>query len=245
MTEDNMKRIEQELLAIEQSRLADHSNITEALAGKADRQERSNIPPIYFDAHLGNFRTPVYEDQGTVKLMNQIIKEWYRNFEENDRQGKGLYLWSKAKGSGKTRMAVSLFNEMMVEHGVVGYFATSTQIITEIKNTWDNDYVSEGALLDKLTKYRVLIIDDFGTEMPKQWINERFYHIINERYTHRKMTIYTSNYDLDELKYDDRIIDRIYEKSIIVQMPEESIRRKLAKAEQEEIIRRLQKGQGS
>ena len=146
-----------------------------------------------------------------------------------------MYIWSETKGSGKTRMAISLLNEILVEHRIFGYFATSTQIINEIKNTWDNDAMSESELLRKLTRYHVLIIDDFGTELPKQWINERFYHIINERYNNQKLTIYTSNHNLENLRYDDRIIDRIFESTFVVPMPEESIRRKLAKVEQERI----------
>ena len=214
----------------------DPMNGIEALATKRTEQERANIPVIYQDAHLGNFRTPIYSDQDTVRLMNKIIKVWYQNFKENFEKGKGLYLWSSTKGSGKTRMAIILLNEILDSHRIFGYFATSTQIINEIKNSWNDDTQSESELLTKLSKYRVLVIDDFGTELPKQWINERFYHIINERYNHRKLTIYTSNHDLDSLLYDDRIIDRIYESTYVVQMPEESIRRKLAMEEQRKLI---------
>ena len=167
----------------------DPMNGIEALATKRAEQNRANIPVIYQDAHLGNFRTPIYSDQDTVRLMNKIIKVWYQNFTENFEKGKGLYLWSQTKGSGKTRMAISLLNEILVSHKIFGYFATSTQIINEIKNSWNDDTQSESELLTKLSKYRVLVIDDFGTELPKQWINERFYHIINERYNHRKLTL--------------------------------------------------------
>ena len=218
-------------------------NITKALDGKREAQEKANIPKFYRDAHLGNFRAPIYDDQETIKLMNEIIRKWYHDFKDNYEQGKGLYLWSRAKGSGKTRMAVSLMNEIMVEHGIYGYFATSTQILNEIKETWDNDGPSESELLRKLIKYQVLVIDDFGTEIPKDWINERFYHIVNERYNAKQLTIYTSNHSLEDLKYDDRIIDRIYETTYVVPMPEESIRRKLAQAEQEQIIKKAKEGQ--
>lgn len=215
-------------------------NTGEALDGKRKEQERANIPKIYRDAHFGNFRTPIYRDQETVKLMNEIIRKWYHDFENNYKLGKGLYLWSSAKGSGKTRMAVSLLNEIMVEHGIHGYFTTSTQILTEIKRTWDSDTVSESELLDKLAKYHVLVIDDFGTEIPKPWINTRFYHIVNERYNNMKLTIYTSNHNLNRLQYDERIIDRIRETSYIIPFPEESVRTKISNTQ----IANMAGGQG-
>ena len=233
-SEAQIQALEAELEQIANQRMDRMSGI-EALAGKRTEQERANIPLIYRDAHLGNFRTPIYTDQNKVRLMNKIISTWYKDFETNYKKGKGLYIWSETKGSGKTRMAISLLNEILVEHRIFGYFATSTQIINEIKNTWDDDTTSESELLWKLTRYHVLIIDDFGTELPKQWINERFYHIINERYNNQKLTIYTSNHNLESLRYDDRIIDRIFESTFVVPMPEESIRRKLAKVEQERI----------
>ena len=229
MTDEEMERKWVELKAqLEGSRNTGPLNITKALDGKREAQERANIPKFYRDAHLGNFRTPIYDDQETLKLMNEIIRKWYHEFKDNYERGKGLYLWSSAKGSGKTRMAVSLMNEIMVEHGIYGYFTTSTQILTEIKRTWDRDDVSESEILDKLTKYHILVIDDFGTEIPKDWINTRFYHIINERYNNMKLTIYTSNHNLDRLQYDERIIDRIRETAYIVPFPEESVRAKIS-----------------
>lgn len=245
MTDEEMERKWVELKAqIEGSRSTARMNGIRSLECRRDTQKTANIPDIYQDAHLGNFRTPIYADQDAVKVMNGIIREWYKNFDENFAKGKGLYLWSGTKGSGKTRMAISLLNEIMVEHGKTMYFSTSTQILNEIKETWDSDGPSESELLRKLIKYQVLVIDDFGTEIPKDWINERFYHIVNERYNAKQLTIYTSNHSLEDLKYDDRIIDRIYETTYVVPMPEESIRRKLALAEQEQIIKKAKGGQG-
>lgn len=241
MTDEEMERKWVELKAqLEGSQKKEPLNIMSTLDGKRKEQERANIPKFYRDAHFGNFRTPIYSDQKTVKLMNEVIRKWYQNFEENYEQAKGLYLWSNAKGSGKTRMAISLLNEIMVEHGIYGYFTTSTQILTEIKRTWDRDDVSESELLDKLTKYHILVIDDFGTEIPKPWINTRFYHIINERYNNMKLTIYTSNHNLNRLQYDERIIDRIRETAYIVPFPEESVRAKISNTQ----IANLVGGQG-
>ncbi len=79
------------------------------------------------------------------------------------------------------------------------------------------------------------VIDDFGTENAKDWKNEKFYSIINGRYVEKKITIFTSNFSLDDLSYDDRIINRIKERVLQIPFPEESIRETLAKKLKEEL----------
>lgn len=90
-----------------------------------------------------------------------------------------------------------------------------------------NDY-TESKLIDELVGTEILILDDFGTEQVKEWIDERFYNIINERYINKKVTFYTSNLSIDELQYNDRITNRIKETSYELHFPEESIREYIA-----------------
>ncbi len=93
-------------------------------------------------------------------------------FEDAKRNGMGLYLYSKAKGSGKTRMAASLANEIMEKHDTGVKFATSLNILAEIRRTFDNNsQYTESQLLDALVMAEVLIIDDFGTEKATAWVS--------------------------------------------------------------------------
>ena len=87
----------------------------------------------------------------------------------------------------------------------------------------------------------MLVLDDFGTETVKDWISERFYHIINERYVNQLVTIYTSNKQISELDYDDRITNRILERSLEVMFPEESVRVKLAQEQREKMYAGVRK----
>ena len=67
----------------------------------------------------------------------------------------------------------------MHEHGIQVKFATSLNILQEIKSTWgqSGNKQQEGYLLDALQTVKVLVIDDFGTEETKDWIREKFYQI--------------------------------------------------------------------
>lgn len=203
---------------------------------KMNRRLRfANIPPTFKDMQLNTFKKSVYQLQDSkdkIDVIVSAVKTYLTNFEEMQSEGKGLYLYSNTKGSGKTRLIASVANKLLENHQVK--FATSTAILQEIKKTWEDkekgkDKQSESKLIEDLINTEILIIDDFGTEQVKDWNNERFYHIINERYINKKVTLYTSNYSLNELNYDDRITNRIKEQAFQLPFPEESVRELLAK----------------
>ena len=209
---------------------------------KRELEERqrsfAEIPAVFRDLRLETFSTAVYTDKTMINDAVGVIKYFMQNVEKMIDDGIGLYISSSTKGSGKTRMAASIANELMHDYGYPVKFATSIQIINAIKATWDKKNTeSESALLAHLTRIKVLVFDDFGTESVKDWIGERFYHIINERYVNNLPTIYTSNYRLDQLEYDDRITDRILEKSLQVIFPEESVRKKIAEQRENEMLK--------
>lgn len=148
----------------------------------------ANIPESFKDMRIDGFKTDIYATQNSrnkADMALKAIKYWLHNFEDMKQRGMGLYLHSSVKGSGKTRMAVSIANELIYEKQIQVKFATSLQILNEIKASWDKQdrECSESKLFDFLSTTKVLIIDDFGVEdSEKTWIKEKFYHIINTRY---------------------------------------------------------------
>lgn len=219
----------------------------ECRCGKLKRQIMENrktfadIPESFSDVRLDSFGSDIYEKPNGRKMAEiaiKGIKYWLGDFESMYDRGIGLYLHSATKGSGKTRMAVSVANELMYEKHIQVKFTTSMQILNEIKASWDRQSCdNESKLLDFLCTADVLVIDDFGTESTeKEWVNQRFYHIINTRYVNKKITIFTSNEKLDDLRYDDRIVNRIKERVFSIPFPEESIRDIIAKKNMQELI---------
>lgn len=207
----------------------------------------ANIPESFKDIRLESFDIQAYstnESRNKAKTVVKCINYWLSEFEALKSRGMGLYLYSKTKGSGKTRMAVSVANELVYEKDFSVKFCTSLQILNEIKATWNkSDNSTESELLEKLSSVEILIIDDFGTEQSeKSWINERFYQIINNRYIDKKITIFTSNERLDLLKYDDRITNRIKERVFQIPFPEESIRDSIAKSNMIELVNGVRNG---
>jgi len=199
----------------------------------------ANIPENFKGLLLDNFRTDIYLDKRSRNVAANIvigIKRWLDEFGKIEKSGLGLYMYSEAKGTGKTRMLASIANEL-VNKGIQVKFATSLQILQEIKSTWDKnaDY-SERRLLNDLSNTRVLAIDDFGVEKDQPWINERFLQILNERCNVKKITIFSSNIEPGRLKYDERIIDRLKECTMSVHFPEHGVREAIGKEKREKFL---------
>lgn len=196
------------------------------------------IPDAFKGCFLQNFSLGVYlstDGKNVASAACRSVKRYLAQVEQAHDAGLGLYLYSHAKGSGKTRMAASIANKLIERWPVK--FATSTEILQEIRATYDRDSGQrESELIDALTKVDVLVIDDFGAENLTGWVNEKFYHIINERYIGKKMTFFTSNESVERLKFDDRIKSRVQEMTYQIPFPEESVRESMARERNRKIM---------
>ena len=206
----------------------------------------AEMPEMYKDCTFANLRSNVYQSPDSKETFIQAakaVKYWLENIGEMQKQGMGLYICSGVKGSGKTRFACSMANELMQKYQKSVKFTTSLRILEEIKSTWSaRDNAAESNLIRDLTYADILIIDDFGADSGKDWINEKFYGIINGRYVDRKITIFTSNYRISQLPYDDLITNRILERSYEIPFPEESVREHIAEEARNNMIAAIQKG---
>lgn len=209
-----------------------------------ERLKFAEIPKMYRDFVMKDLKSSVYlktESKKVFSQAGQIVSDWLKKLPEELEKGEGLYLFSNAKGSGKTMVACCLANEIIKRYEKPVKFTTSLRILDEIKNTWEDKVNTEGKLIEDLSRTEILIIDDFGADSGKEWINERFYSIINGRYVDRKITIFTSNCQISELKYDERITNRILERSLEIPFPEESVRAHMAQHIRMEMVQGMQK----
>ena len=205
----------------------------------------ADIPEAFKDLSVNSFDTSLYKtEQGKYEAINakKLCGNYIKEFEQMRVQGKGLYLFSEIKGSGKTRMAVSIANALINYKEVSVKFTTALRVLEEIKNTFGDKENTESKLLQELSRVDVIIFDDIGTENSTNWVNEKFYSILNERLVNNKITIFTSNCKMEDLKLDDRIKSRIQKMAMPVKFPNESIRGYLAQSENDALIKRLLEG---
>jgi DNA replication protein DnaC len=87
-------------------------------------------------------------------------------------------------------------------------------------------------MMSDLKTCELLIIDDFGVEKITDWVREKMYEIINERYLANRPTIFTANSDIKDLPYDERITNRIEQMCVAIHYPEVSVRSAIGKLRQ-------------
>lgn len=208
--------------------------------------EFADIPEVFKNLTINSFRIDLYsKDESRQKAMiaKKMAANFVKNFETFQEEGKGLYLYSNIKGSGKTRMAISIGNALMKVKKVGVKYTTTIDLLNEIKKTFDEDSeVTESELINSIRKIDVLILDDVGVENPTPWVKSIFYSILDDRMDNNKITIFTSNLSMSELQHDDRLKSRIEKMALPMEFPEESIRGKIAKLENEELQRLLLEG---
>lgn len=195
--------------------------------------DQTGVPDEYHEADIEKFNFGAYSvDMLNIqKIAKSIIGQW----KEWARYGKGLYLWGKTPGSGKTFLASCIGKSVMIKHDLQMRFVTAPDYINLVAESYKRDRGE----YDPSEVYRscpVLIFDDIGVQIGKDWQRQEIFRLVNQRMSTGVVTIYTSNMPVEELNVDDRIKDRIIKTSIVIQMPEESIRRKRAKDEQEKFL---------
>lgn len=175
----------------------------------AGARKKLNLPPRFQDATFDNFYTERQPTACTAAL--DFIDQ------QRDMQSffKGLYLYGIA-GSGKTHIAAAIANKLMMEFRP--RFVTVPELLIRIKKNFNTN--ADDEFLDNLSRTRLLVLDDIGSEKPTEWVQETLFVLIDRRYTHYLPTIFTSNCSLDQLaeRLGYRIASRIAEMSKVVEL---------------------------
>lgn len=200
------------------------------------RRERSMIPFEYLNMMSGDFKWNIYGNQDTAESRN-MIKQFIMNFERFRDRGMGLYIYSATKGSGKTMLASIVLNEISKRYAVSVKFIPVLELIEMTKKSFNGEENEIRSLYDA----GVLVLDDLGVQMKKEWIETVLYRLIDHRYRHKLITIYTSNKKYMDMGIDDRITDRIDATSHLLALPEVPIRHRKKQSEKEEFINGLLK----
>lgn len=176
-----------------------------------------------------NFRC----DTPERKKNYQIAKEYADNFAYHKARGDGLYI-EGTNGTGKTHLAAAIALQLIHE-GIPVICKTSSDLLMDIRRTFDSSSTNEAQVLDIYKRVDLLIIDDLGKEQCSDWSMSTLYSILNDRYEDMKPTIVTTNYNADGLVnaltpkgFDNTkivaIISRLKETSTVMTMAWDDIR---------------------
>lgn len=197
------------------------------------RKIRAMMPPEYMNLTGKDFDWKKYNED-TSKQMN-IVNKFITNYGELEKKGMGLYIFSKTKGSGKTMLACCLLNEISKRYVGSVKFINALDFLEMTKKGFNYDNPD----VEALYMAKVLVMDDIGVQLDKEWINTVFYRLINNRYESGKVTIYTSNMAISNLNMDDRIIDRIEATSFEIHLPEVAVRQQVRREEKSKMLNEI------
>lgn len=183
------------------------------------RRVRAVMPAEYESKTGKDFDWSIYQKDTSEE--KKLVNEFVLKFPGYRKKGMGLYIYSAAKGSGKTMLSCCILNELIRKYSVSVKFINAMDLLELTKKSYNGNEVEE---LEALYIASVLVIDDIGAQMSREWSNTVFYRIINARYNNRLVTIYTSNTECQALKMDERTTDRIESTTFPVQLPDEPIR---------------------
>ena len=198
--------------------------------------DNTNAPPQFRDADLNKFCFDIYSRN--MAKLEKLVMNFFNKFREWEKFGKGLYIWSKTPGSGKTFLSCALCKSIMMRYNLRLRFITAPDYLAAVGES----YKRERGMYDESRIYReceLLIFDDLGSQKSGDWQNQEVFRLVNERLNAGKITVYTANMPPEELNVGERTINRIIGTSIVVQMPEESIRKKKAEEEQAKFLRMI------
>ena len=211
----------------EQAAKKEAERIAEEQKRKRERIERllgkSGIKKRFQLRTFDNFKADTPERQRCYK----IAKRYADTFKQRYENGDGLYI-EGTNGTGKTHLAAAIALQLINE-GVPVICKTSTDMLLDIKKTFERGDISESAVLGIYKSADLLIIDDLGKEQCSDWSMSILYSILNDRYEDMKPTIITTNYGAEDLiraltpkGYDNTkivaIISRLRETSTVITM---------------------------
>ena len=139
----------------------------------------------------------------------------------------GYLLWGGV-GTGKSYLAGCIANALM-EKEIPVRMTNFALILNDLAASFEgrNEYI------DRLCRYPLLIIDDFGMERGTEYGLEQVCNVIDSRYRSRKPLIVTTNLTMDELEHPQdtphaRIYDRLLEMCVPVLLTGANFRRETA-----------------
>jgi DNA replication protein DnaC len=148
----------------------------------------ARIPRRYQHCDLVNFTA--YNEQ-----LVKAVAHAARLAEQFPVVDRGLFLLGPP-GVGKTHLAVAALKQIVRTRGARGLFYDTRDLLRVIRSTYDPVVrTTELDVLRPVMEADLLVLDDLGAEKTSEWVEETLNLIVNARYSERRTTIFTSNYE--------------------------------------------------
>lgn len=149
------------------------------------------------------------------------VPEYIKEIAGNQFKNKlGLYLYGDM-GIGKTHIAYAIVKKLIEDEKEVMCFNTG-MLMERLRPSIERENEEpKESIFDQIINFKgVLFLDDLGAEKPTDWVRERLYLIINQKYEDMGRMIFTSNCDMEILsaRLGNRIPSRIAEMTELIHL---------------------------
>ena len=133
----------------------------------------SNIPPRYKFKFLPQLDTSELSFLAAYDWASTLVQEW----NNTETELRGMYLYG-GTGSGKTLLACSIINELIIRYGVkCKYAKINKDFLSALKDTYSADsdfHGKERSIETEFAEVDVLVIDDFGVQKTLSGLIQNF-----------------------------------------------------------------------
>lgn len=211
------------------------------MSGTGGRAAAANVPADYRLLTVAN--SPARASQPAVyKQIDNYVKTFERQFEEDADRIKSLYLFSESPGTGKTTTAAAILNEYIIANylgslkrnrqalQVPAVFLDTNAFQTDYNlATMTNDDAAMQAIKSTIKRVQqapFAVLDDIGVRSASEAFRAYVHAIINYRTTNALPTVFTSNLPIEEMAvvFDQRLYDRMRDMCAILPFTGESKR---------------------
>jgi DNA replication protein DnaC len=214
-------------LNIEKAILSRHLAIIQKIKNESPKIINIGIPAKYQNKTIHDF--DIEWLTGLQKSNAELAILKVSDYIETEYQNKRNLIMCGNYGTGKTMLACIIAN--MIEN-CLAHFTTTSQLYMDIIQSYENN--NHSIVLNSYVHCDLLVIDEVGNRKRelKPHESDMLFHIMNKRYELMKPAIIISNSIYKNMakviqkEFGERILDRIFEKHMVIDFNWGSYRRK-------------------
>ena len=198
--------------------------------GNSEKQDfrraarEAGIPSVHAGKRLQDFNFGAWgRADASIPELKEAMQDCVEHTDRWSEKGRGLFLWSETKGTGKSFCACTLANELLFRGWSVRFVRSADLLNLATDSSRANR--GEVTQLERLKTVPVLFLDDLGEKRSgKDFFMDVLFDLLDYRLGENLITVFTSNFRLRDLPYDSWLLDRLNRVCLSIQFPEISVR---------------------